>query len=141
MNHLRQFLCLCCIGFVTGCGYQPPPLRRGEKTRETVAEATERMKPEIEWSSRKIGEAAAWVADEAVAAAEGFLEGWTEASTRPIDLNSASERQLESLPGITHHDAQKIISARPYRGNRDLIKKHVISEAAYSRIKDRVTVN
>lgn len=99
------------------------------------------MKSEIEWSARKIGQVAEWAGEEAIAAIEGFVEGWIEPSVQPIDLNSATYRQLERLPGITHQDAQKIISARPYHDKQALVTERVISEAAYRRIRDRIAVN
>lgn len=139
MNRLEQLLCLLCVTLVVGCGAQSG--QRGDKTREIVASATERLKPEIQWSARKVGEAARWVADETFAAAEGFIEGWIKPSVQPINLNSASDRQLESLPGITQEDAHRIITSRPYHNKQALVTKGVISESAYRRIKDRVTVN
>jgi hypothetical protein len=36
----------------------------------------ERMKPDLEWSARKLRGAAKWTADETLAAIEGFFEGW-----------------------------------------------------------------
>ena len=106
-----------------------------------MASATERLKPEIQWTATKVGVAAKWIADEALAAAEGFIEGWIKPSAQPINLNSASDRQLESLPGITQEDAHRIITSRPYHNKQALMTKGVISESAYRRIKDRVTVN
>ena len=145
MNRLVQLLAIGCVAFTLGCSSQSPQQeqRRGDKTRETVAKATQRMKPELEWSAKKMGQAAEWVADETLAAIEGFFEGWfsSAASIQPIKLNSASERQLETLPGVTAQDAHRIIRSRPYLDKRELVKKGVISEAAYLRINERVTAN
>src|ERR1700730_3020367 len=123
MNRVRQLLCLCCAALAAGCAPYSAPQDsarqqpgRGDRTRETVARATERMKPELEWSAKKLGAAAEWAAEETLAAIEGFFEGWYRPSRQAIDLNSASERQLESLPGITQDDARRIIRFRPYHG-------------------------
>lgn len=70
----------------------------------------------------------------------------TEKSTKPaesdglIDLNSASQRELESLPGIGKISADKIIAGRPYTTLNDL-KKAGISEKNIAAIKSLVTIN
>ena len=48
---------------------------RDEKTREEVAKATERVKPEVQWTVRKLSQDAETLAEEAVAAIQGLLEG------------------------------------------------------------------
>ncbi len=143
MNRLIHLLAIGSVALMLGCSPQSAQQepRRGDKTRETVAKATQRMKPELEWSARKMGEAAEWVADETLAAIEGFLEGWFSSPVQPINLNSASERQLETLPGVSPQEAHRIIRSRPYGDKRELVKKGVISEAAYVRIGRRITAN
>ncbi len=143
MNRIRHHL-LILVGFaVLAAGCAPPSVpvgqKRGDKTRETVARATQRMKPELEWSAKKLGSVAAWAADETLAAIEGFFEGWFRPSTQAVNINSASARQLDNLPGITPEDAHRIIRSRPYDEKRELLKKHVISEGAYDGIRDRIT--
>ena len=113
--------------------------QRDEKTREDVAKATERLKPEIQEAGRKLGEAAEKASEEARAAAQGVQEGWTQGARKPVDLNSASERELMELPGITQHEAARIIRGRPYRDKRDLVTKDVLSDSSYAKIKDQVT--
>lgn len=139
MNRICQILCMLCAALLTSCAPQSAqePRRPGDTTREIVAKTTERMKPELEWFSRKLGLAAQWAAEESLAAVEGFFEGWTR-SADSIDLNSASERQLESLPGITPEDAHRIIRSRPYHSKADLISKGVISLSTYRRIRDQI---
>jgi len=85
------------------------------------------------------GSVAAWAADETLAAIEGFFEGWFRPSAQAVNINSASARQLDNLPGITAEDAHRIIRSRPYDEKRELLKKHVISEGAYAGIRDRIT--
>jgi competence protein ComEA len=60
---------------------------------------------------------------------------------QPVDLNSASKKDLAALPGIGPDYAQTIIDARPFNSKRDLLKKKVIPEATYEKIENRVTVN
>ena len=99
------------------------------------------MKPELKWSATKLGAAAEWMADETLAAMEGFFEGWFSSPAQPVNVNVASERQLETLPGVTSEEAHRIIRSRPYRNTRELVNKGVISESAYARIGDRITTD
>ncbi len=55
-----------------------------------------------------------------------------------LDLNSATEKELEALPGIGDAYAAKIIAGRPYTAKNQLTQKNIIPEAAYEKIKNRV---
>lgn len=112
---------------------------RDEKTRDEVAKATERMKPAIETAGRKLGEATEKAAEEARAAAQGVQEGWQRGAHAPLDLNSATERELTELPGISAPEARKIIHSRPYTDKRELLTRGVLPRSAYTRIEDQVT--
>ena len=144
MACIRKLLvCISCAILLAGCApqSQSSEAKRGDKTREAVARATERMKPELEWTAQKLRDAAEWAADETVAAIEGFIEGWFREPTHPVNLNSASLRRLENLPGISADEAQRIAGARPYHDKRELVRRGVMSESAYARIKDRIAVD
>ncbi|MGB8542201.1 MAG: helix-hairpin-helix domain-containing protein [Candidatus Acidiferrales bacterium] len=113
--------------------------RRDEKTREEAAKATERIKPELKEAGKQLGQAAREAADDARAAAQGVKDGWSRDHSHPLDLNTATESDLESLPGITKTDAEKIIRNRPYHSKNELVNKRIISEESYDRIRDNVT--
>ena len=130
-----------------GCGYfqvggsdAAAQKARDEKTREEVAKATENAKPELQEAGRKVGEAAKTAAEDAKAAAQGVREGWERnGHGAVVDLNSASESDLAALPGISHHDARKIIANRPYGDKHDLVTKGILSEDQYQSVRDGIT--
>jgi len=61
------------------------------------------------------------------------------ANGQPVDLNSASKKDLAALPGIGPDYAQTIIDARPFGSKEDLLKKKVIPQETYDKIQNRVT--
>ena len=62
------------------------------------------------------------------------------ASTGPVDLNTASQKELEDLPGVGKATAKKIIDNRPYTSVADLSKAK-ISEKTIQKISPLVTVS
>ena len=72
----------------------------------------------------------------APAAAKPAAAPAAEAKKEPMDINTASEKELASLPKIGEARAKAIVKGRPYSGKDDLINKKIIPQDAYDAIKD-----
>ena len=55
-----------------------------------------------------------------------------------MDINSASEAELATLPGIGEVRAKAIVKGRPYKGKDDLVQKKILTKGVYDKIKDDI---
>jgi len=70
----------------------------------------------------------------------GVGEAGVEGVQSLININTATESQLDTLPGVGPVTAQKIIASRPYAAPEELLTKKIVGQSTYGKIKDLVTV-
>jgi DNA uptake protein ComE-like DNA-binding protein len=88
---------------------------------------------------QRTADATATMRRDTKAVVEGVKEGMGRQST--VNINKASREDLLTLPGVTEREADRIIANRPFTDSHDLVKRHVLSEAEYARISDRITAD
>lgn len=55
-----------------------------------------------------------------------------------IDINTADEATLKSIPGIGDAYSKKIIAGRPYTRKDEIVAKAGIPQGVYDKIKDKI---
>lgn len=73
------------------------------------------------------------------AVAQGVFDG-LKPHRGPMDINTASSNDLQSLPGMDADTADRIVANRPYRTTQDLVRRHLVTKAQYAKLGDHVTV-
>ena len=116
MDPLRRLYAfsLLLLAVLAGCTTRQNPQDLKEKTAQTTADLKR----------------------DAKAVAAGVHEGWNR--DKPLDLNSASKEQLQTLPGLTPAHAERIIAGRPYKEPGELVTRHILAKTEYDKISDRI---
>ena len=65
---------------------------------------------------------------------------WGSESEKLININTASQKELESLWGIGPVYAQNIIEHRPYSSLEELLTKKIIKKNVHERNKEYLTI-
>lgn len=115
---------LTTITLLALCGCTPNS-KTPEAIRQDAADAT-----------ATASRGAAVAAQDAKAAVQGIQDGLH--AVKPLNINTASEADLETLPGVDPVTAGKIISHRPYASPLEMLDRHVISRTGYDRVANKV---
>ena len=81
---------------------------------------------------------AAAPAADAKAAAKPDAKPAADAKKEPLDINTATDKELAALPKIGDVKAAAIVKGRPWGGKDDLVKKNVLTKAEYDAIKELI---
>ena len=74
-------------------------------------------------------------------AASSAYDKGAEPAAGKIDINGASKEDLMKLKGVGDATADKIIAGRPYRAKNELVRKKIVSQPVYDRIKDHIVAH
>lgn len=55
-----------------------------------------------------------------------------------VDINSASQKDLEALPGVGEAYAKKIVAGRPYDNKSQLKSRKIVPESTYDKFSDKI---
>ena len=127
------------LGFLTACN----PPASDQHLQEQAAQATEQAKQgskEALADARVAAKNAEQTVNDVAAGVKQGLDTKTAPAGDRLDLNSASEADLESLPGISPGKARQIIEHRPYTSSHDLVKSGLLTERQFDDIAPKVTV-
>jgi DNA uptake protein ComE-like DNA-binding protein len=119
---------------VPGCSQQDT-----EKTKQEAAKATEQIKEGSKVAAVELKKDLKEAAKQTKAAAEGVKEGM-QTPDKPVNVNSASSVQLQTLPGIDEATANRIIKGRPYHTRDEIGTRGVVSPDDFKAIKDKIAV-
>jgi len=80
----------------------------------------------------------AFAADPAKPAAKADAPAAAVAKAELMDINTATEAQLKTLPEIGDAYSKKIVEGRPYALKTQLKSRKIIPDATYEKIKDLI---
>ncbi len=72
--------------------------------------------------------------------AAGESDAPARSASQRIDVNTASIKELERLPGLGPELVERIVQHRPYKNLDELITKKVLGRKQFARIKDKIRV-
>jgi competence protein ComEA len=55
-----------------------------------------------------------------------------------VDINSATQEELEAIPEIGTENCHHIIMGRPYAKKEELVTKNILPKETYDKVKDKI---
>ena len=55
-----------------------------------------------------------------------------------VDINSATQKQLEAIPGIGKEHCHHIIMGRPYETTEELVSREILPQETYDKVKTKI---
>jgi DNA uptake protein ComE-like DNA-binding protein len=141
-NRQRTVLALATVAGVTFLAACNPPAS-DQHLQDQAAQATEQAKQgskEALADARVAAKNAEQAVNDVAAGVKQGLDSKSAPDSTRLDLNSASQTDLETLPGISVRKARQIIDHRPYTSSHELVKDGLITEAQFNDIAPKVTV-
>src|SRR5215831_18039321 len=126
-------LALSCL-LLSACSNQDT-----EKTKQEAAKATEQIKEGSKVAAVELKKDAKEAAKQSKAIAEGVKQGLATPD-KPVNINSASVTELQTLPGIDEETAGRIIKGRPYHTTDEVGTRGAVSPEQFNAIKDKIVV-
>jgi len=81
-----------------------------------------------------------WTVTGMIAASLVFASGCRKKSTEPrLDINQATEAQLNALDGFSPKRSQRVIQLRPWDSTHQLVEKGILSQVEFERISEEIT--
>ncbi len=71
----------------------------------------------------------------------GEVVSTSDGQASVLNVNTASQGDLEALPGIGPATAKKIIEARPFSSVDELLSKSILGPKVFEEIKDKLSAN
>jgi DNA uptake protein ComE-like DNA-binding protein len=119
----------------SGCDSKPTD----QQVQQQAADATATAKQGAKQAVAATQEAAASAERTVNDVAAGVKQGIGENAPR-IDLNTATQVRLATLPGISFSKAGDIVNGRPYTSPRQLVSRGLLTNDQYAQISTQVTV-
>jgi DNA uptake protein ComE-like DNA-binding protein len=110
------------------------------KTRQEAQQATEKIRQESKVAAVEIKKGAKEATAQTKAAVQGVKDG-LHSPDKPVNINSASAAELQTLPGVDEETADRIIKGRPYHTREEVGTRGVVSPEEFNAIKGKIAVS
>jgi DNA uptake protein ComE-like DNA-binding protein len=128
------------FALLTACN----PPSNDEQLKEQAAQATEQAKRQSKEALAQAKVAAAnaeQAVNDVTAGVKQGLDNKASASSDRVDINTASEVDLASLPHISVAKAKQIIRHRPYATTQGLVRAGVLTQDQFDDIAPKISVH